>query len=1274
MNARRPAAVPALTYPAELPVCARRDEIVAAIRDHQVVVVAGETGSGKTTQLPKMCLELGRGVDAMIGHTQPRRIAARAVAERLADELGVAVGGAVGYAVRFDDRVGPETLVKVMTDGLLLAEIRRDRKLSAYDTVIVDEAHERSLNVDFLLGYLTTLLPRRPDLKVIITSATIDTQRFAAHFGAPVVEVSGRTWPVEIRYRPPGEDDGGGAAYDDDGDDGGRGGDIDINQAICDAVVELAAIGPGDILVFLPGERDIRDAADALRQHGPEGLEILPLYARLATADQHRVFRPHRGRRVVLATNVAETSLTVPGIRFVVDTGLARVSRFNHRSKVQRLPIEAISRASADQRAGRCGRLGPGTCIRLYSEADFAARPEFTDPEIVRTNLASVILSMAAIGLGEVEDFPFLDPPDRRSVADGRALLEELGAFAPGETTRLTKVGRQLAELPLDPRLGRMVVEAERRGCLREVVVIAAALSIQDPREYPAERSAEAAELHRRFEDPHSDFTGLLRLWDYLTGLQDELSGNGFRRRCRAELLHVLRVREWQDLVGQIRQSLRAQRSAFNHQPADAEQVHRAILSGLLSHIGVRDRERGDYLGARNTRWSIGRSSTLARRPPAWAMAGELVETDRTWARRVARIEPSWAEQAGAHLLQRRWSEPWWDPQRGEARVEERAFLYGLPVVAPRSVALQRIDPEAARRWFIDEALVARNWDAEFPPHSLTARREAMVASLEQRLRRADLLAGPEVRAAFFAAELPAEICGGPALMKWWRRQGRADPERLAVPLAVLLDRRGGPVELSDYPDRWRQGDVVLDLRYRYEPGAEDDGVTVLIPLDLLNQVSSEGFDWNIPGYRLELVSALVRSLPKPLRRELGPTGAVAAAILDGLDPSLGRLRDAAAGRLSRLAGQAVDPRVWDGIELPAHLHMHFAITDRGQVVAAGADLDALRRRLRSQMLESLRRCFPGWPRGGATTWDWGDIPEVLEAPGEDSNYRRAWPGLIEEDPARPAGRRAEPVPAPAPEGSVGLVLWDSAAARDAALWPAVRRLIRRRVPVPTAHVEARIAKTAKLAIVGAGRRLDDVVADCADAVVDQMITARGGPPRAQAVFDELAADAGAHLVDRVVRLSAIAGAVLGAAGQVLGAVDRLDDRYRSASHRRASTDIRRQVETLVAPGFVSLAGPGRLRDLLRYLDAAARRVERLPGDAPRDAQRQAVVDRLQARLDLLADRLSMGTAGPGAATTAAAVRWMIEELRVSLWAQQLGTPMPVSEERISRRLAEVGG
>ncbi len=1250
-----------MSYPPELPVSVRRDEILAVLRENQVVVVAGETGSGKTTQIPKMCLELGRGVDGMIGHTQPRRIAARTVAERLADELDVPLGGAVGYQVRFNDHVSDTTLVKVMTDGILLAEIRRDRLLTAYDTIIVDEAHERSLNIDFLLGYLTQLLPRRGDLKVVVTSATIDTVRFAAHFAAPVVEVSGRTYPVEIRWRPLGKD--GTDGVDEDATEGERAAGVrdteraagvrdterDINQALCDAVRELVAEGPGDVLAFLPGERDIRDAAEALRNDGPEGLEIVPLYARLSAAEQHRVFHPHRTRRVVLATNVAETSLTVPGIRYVVDSGLARISRYSHRTKVQRLPIEAISRASADQRAGRCGRVAPGVCIRLYAEGDYAARPEYTEPEILRTNLASVILQMAAIGLGEVESFPFVEPPDRRAVADGRALLEELGAFERRNgDLHLTPVGRRLAELPLDPRLARMVLEAERRGCLREVTVIAAAMSIQDPRERPADRAQSADELHRRFAAPDSDFLSMVRLWDYLAGLQSELSGNQFRKRLRAELLNVLRVREWQDVASQIRQVYRSEGVHANVEAATPEQVHQALLAGLLSQIGMRDRQRGDYQGARNTRWLIGRSSALARRQPPWAMAGELVETERTWARTVARIDPAWAEQLGAHLVKRSYGEPWWDAQRGEAMTEERVTLYGLPVVAGRRVSLARVDPVTAREMFVERALVERDWPVRLEPLDRNEARLARVASLEERVRRRLLRAGEGTLVEFYESRVPAEVTSGRAFERWWRRAAQSDPDLLDIPFGLLLDPKAGAVDLADWPEVWPQGGFELPLRYRWEPGAPDDGVTVQLPIVALERFPADAFDWQVPGLRPELVTELVRSLPKVLRRVLGPAGDVAREVLETTGPQDGPLLEVLARRLSLLSGEPIAPQLLDLDTVPAHVRMIVEVLDeRGRVRGRGRELQELQVALRGEVRAALARALPGIERHGMTGWEIGDLERRVER-----GPVLAYPSLADEGEA------------------VGVVLLESPDEQSAAMWAGTRRLLLLAVPLPVAHLQRRLTNETKLALAAAGVSPEDLAADVAAAVADRIIVAHGGPAFEAAGFAAMAEEAQRSLVERVVRVTTIAGGVLAAASRLEQRIAALEQADRAGLVSPAIADLRRQLARLVFPGFVSAAGTTRLGDLLRYLEAMSRRLDRLPADARRDANRQAAVSRVQARLDALHAHAGGGPLPAWAQD----VRFMIEELRVSLWAQELGTPSPVSEARIVRAIDRAGG
>ncbi len=987
-----------IRYPDELPVSARREDIAAAIRDHQVVIVAGETGSGKTTQLPKICLELGRGRDGrVIGHTQPRRIAARTVAERIAEELGVDLGAYVGYKVRFTDRSSDRTAVKVMTDGILLAEIQRDRELRGYDTIIIDEAHERSLNIDFILGYLKQLLPRRPDLKLLITSATIDPERFAAHFDdAPIVEVSGRTYPVEVRYRELVDDQ---------------------TQGITDAVRELMTEGPGDILVFCSGEREIRDAADALKKlklpRVTDQLEVLPLYARLSAAEQHRVFASHRTRRVVLATNVAETSLTVPGIHYVVDTGLARISRFSARTKVQRLPIEPISQASANQRAGRCGRVAAGICIRLYAEEDFAARPEFTEPEILRTNLASVILQMTALGLGDVARFPFVEPPDTRSVAAGMQLLDEIGAITtepdrrrsrgrgrrrdetPRGGHRLTKLGRQLVRLPIDPRLGRMMVEASRHDCLREVVTVVAALSMQDPRERPSDQQELADQKHRRFADPASDFAGLLNLWRYVKDQQKALSSSAFRRMCRSEFLNYLRIREWQDLDSQLRQVAKQLELPLNKQPAAAEAIHQALLAGLLSHIGSKDEEKRDYQGARGTRFSIFPGSALFKKQPPFVMAAELVETSRLWGRMNARIEPEWAEAAGAHLVKRSYSEPHWSKRRGAVMAYEKVTLYGVPIVVDRRVNYGRIDQEAAREIFVRHALVQGEWETHHRFYAANLRMLEEAEELEHRARRRDIVVDDETIFDFYDARVPADVVSKAHFDSWWKKERHTRPDLLTFPADLLTHDSAEQVSTADFPDSWRHADADLALDYHFEPGTELDGVTVDIPVSALNQVEAEDFSWPVPGLRHELVVALIRSLPKALRVNFVPAPNHAQAFLDATTPGEEPLLDALERHLRRTTGVVVAREDWDLDKIPQHLRLSFRVVDdAGSVLGAGKDLAALRAELRSTSDTAIARAGASVERSGLTTWDFDELPRtfVVTRAGHEV---RGFPALV---------------------------------------------------------------------------------------------------------------------------------------------------------------------------------------------------------------------------------------------------------------------------------------
>jgi ATP-dependent helicase HrpA len=1232
--------VPEIAYPPELPVSARRDDLLAAIGENQVVVVAGETGSGKTTQLPKLCLELGRGIRGGIAHTQPRRLAARTVAERIADELGVGIGAAVGYAVRFNDRSGEDTLVRLVTDGLLLAEIRHDRLLRRYDTIIVDEAHERSLNIDFLLGYLKAILPRRPDLKLVITSATIDPGRFSAHFGgAPVVEVSGRTYPVEVRHRPLAAQEGDAEA--------------DPIDAIGDAVGELLAEGPGDVLVFLSGEREIRDTAEALRGRLGAGVEILPLYARLSSAEQQRVFRPHAQRRVVLATNVAETSLTVPGIRYVVDPGTARISRYSARLKVQRLPIEAISQASADQRKGRCGRTADGICIRLYSEEDFARRPRFTDPEVLRTNLASVLLQMASLDLGDVESFGFLDPPDRRQVRDGLALLGELGAVEPGADARrprLTQTGRRLARLPLDPRLGRMVLEADARACADEVIVIAAALSIQDPRERPADRAQAADAGHARFADPGeaSDFLALANLWRYVRDLQRELSGNQFRRRCKAEFLHHLRIREWQDLVAQLRQAARQVGVTRNQTPGDAEQIHVALLAGLLSHVGMRDAQRRDYLGARGARFALFPGSSLARRPPSWVVVAELVETSRLFGRTAARIQPGWVEPLAGHLLRRTWAQPRWDRRRASVVATERATLYGLPVVAGRTVAYGAIDPVLSRQELLRHALVEGDWDARHAFLEENRRRVEEVRALEDRVRRRDLLAGDDALVAFFDDRVPAGVVSGAHFDRWWRDARREDPDRLTYPRELLLGGDGArAADPRALPDAWRQGEHTLRLSYRFDPSSDADGVTAHVPLALLGGLRPTGFDWLVPGLRHELVVALLRALPKDLRRPLVPIPDAAERLLAAMRPRSGPLTEVLAAALEATRGVRVPPGTWDLAALPPHLRMSFRVEDEdGAPLAEGFDLDALREALRPRLRARLAAAAPELERHGLRAWELGALPREVGLPGTGDGVR-AYPSLVDEGDA------------------VGVRILDTPGAQAAAMRAGTRRLLALTVPSPVRFVQDRLPLHAQLALAGApypspAAVLEDVAAAAIDALVDEA----GGPAWDAASFARLRDHVAGELADRTAALAEGVVRVLDLAREVQGRLDGL----RAAPLQDARRDVQAQLDALVRPGFVAEAGAARIADVERYLRAAAQRLERLPGALGADRDRLAVVAELE---DLLTTRLAARPGG-GPPPEVAELRWLLEELRVSLFAQALGTRRgagPISAKRIRRLL-----
>jgi ATP-dependent helicase HrpA len=1247
---QRRARVPAVTYPEQLPVSQKKDEIAAAIRDHQVVIVAGETGSGKTTQIPKICLELGRGVRGMIGHTQPRRIAARTVAERVAEELDTPLGEAVGWKVRFTDQVNPEgTFVKLMTDGILLAEIQTDRELRAYDTIIIDEAHERSLNIDFLLGYLAQLLPRRPDLKVVITSATIDPERFSRHFGeAPIVEVSGRTYPVEVRYRP---------LLEEDGEDADR----DQITAITDAVEELMGEGKGDILVFLSGEREIRDTADALTKKQYRFTEVLPLYARLSHAEQHRVFQPHTGRRIVLATNVAETSLTVPGIKYVIDPGFARISRYSHRTKVQRLPIEAISQASANQRKGRCGRLSDGVCIRLYSEDDFLARPEFTDAEILRTNLASVILQMTAAGLGDIEKFPFIDPPDHRNIRDGVQLLQELGALDPAQKDtrkRLTDTGRKLAQLPVDPRLARMVLEADKNGCVREVMVIAAALSIQDPRERPADKQTQADQQHARFRDETSDFLAYLNLWRYVREQQKERGSSSFRRMCKQEYLNFLRIREWQDIYSQLRTVAKQMGIHLTEEDAPADRVHVSLLAGLLSHVGMKDVKDGaknDYLGARGAKFAIFPGSALFKKPPRFVMSAELVETSRLWARVNARIEPEWVEPLAGHLLKRTYSEPHWEKDEAAVMAFEKVTLYGVPIIAQRKVNYGRIDPETSRELFLRNALVEGDWRTHHKFYADNRRLLSEVEELEHRARRRDIVVDDETLFDFYDQRVPDHVVSGAHFDSWWKHKRHEQPDLLDFEREMLIRESAEAVTKADYPDTWRQGPLKFRVTYQFEPGADADGVTVHIPLQVLNQVTDEGFDWQIPGLREQVVTELIRSLPKPIRRHYVPAPNFAKRFLERSVPLQEPLTVTMARELKRMVGVPFEADDFDWSKVPEHLRVTFRIVDeRRRTLAEDKDLEALKIKLRPKARQALsqaaaataeRQGGESLERRGLTDWTIGTLTRVFET--------------------RRAGQPVKAYPALVDDGdTVSVRLFDTEAEQTEAMWRGTRRLILRNIPVnPGKFASDRLTNAQKLALSanphGSVQALFD---DCATAAADRLIGDFGGPAWDEESYRKLFDKVRAEIVDTTVRTVEQVQQVL-AAWQ---ACERRLKAVRSPSLLPNLTDVRTQLDALVKPGFVTGTGLRRLPDLMRYLVAADRRLQQMPTNAQRDTSRMEKVHEMQDEYAWLLEQMPQGRPVPPAVLE---IRWMIEELRVSYFAHALGTAYPVSDKRIVKAI-----
>lgn len=1366
-----------ITYPEELPVSERRDDIMSAIRDNQVVIIAGETGSGKTTQIPKMCLELGLGEKGLIGHTQPRRLAARSVAERIAEELGQKIGETVGYQVRFTSEVGEHSAIKLMTDGILLAEIQNDKLLRRYSTLIIDEAHERSLDIDFILGYLKRILPQRPDLKVIITSATIDPERFARHFSPsyvpgkgivdenlsdeereiaeailpddapPIIEVSGRTYPVEIRYRPlEGEED----AYLDDEEVAE---DRDPTDAILDAIKELSKEAPGDILIFFSGEREIRDAKDAIEAmvlKSPRlNYEVLPLYARLSLAEQHRVFSPGSRPRIVLATNVAETSLTVPGIKYVIDTGTARISRYSARTKVQRLPIERISQASANQRSGRCGRVSDGIAIRLYSEEDFNSRPEFTDPEILRTNLAAVILQMIAIGVvrepGDISRFPFVQPPASRAINDGVNLLRELGALT--ERTRrkgrggnnsatLTAIGRAMAAFPVDPRLARMIIEGGRRGCAKEMMVLAAALTIQDPRERPADVRAEADAMHARFVDDTSDFSSFLLLWDYINEQQAALSSSQLRKMCHREYINYLRIREWQDLFAQLREmgrtaNIHASGGRDINASAHEVDIHKSLLTGLLSHVGVKEerekdskgRTRGprEYLGARGTKFAIFPGSGLFKKGPDWVLSAELVETSRLWARTNAAIEPQWIEEVGKHLISVQYSEPHWSLSSGAAVAYAKGTLFGLTIYADRPVQYARVDAAAAREIFIQSALVEGQWHTQHKFYLRNQRALAEVEELEARLRRRDLRVDDSVLFAFYDARIPAHVTDVRAFDKWWKQARLEDDNFLDFNPEKLINEEAADYDDSQFPRQWVQrtdsGELTLDLRYEYAPtagvggahteAAKRDGVAVQVPILFLNQLSPEPFRWQIPGLRHELVTALIKSLPKTIRRNFVPAPDVAraacAALEEDYSPATDELLPSLALVLRRLRGVVVEPEAFNWDAVPEHLKMGFQVRNaRNKILGEGKDLRALQQQLhkeiRSALADSLGASDEAMAKmvalaqgGSGNSGGSGNAgssaasaKKGAKSPAKGTQAEAGASGGVREVtgltefpadlfPNGEIPRKVQRViatqavngyPALVDEGSsVGLRIFPTEAEQLHAQRRGIIRLLQLQVPSPVRYVSEHLSHKEKIVFTqNPHGSIDELIRDCTVAALDHLVPHT--PIFTHAEYSELYEHVRAELIETVFDVTKLVAEILSEATALKKAIKKAT----SLTTMHAVSDVKAQMENLVYPGFVAQTGYDQLVHLPRYLKAAQVRLTKLGPNLHRDNQLMLTVQDLEDSYDNAVKSLPAGTIVPDALRR---VNWMIEELRVSFFAQELGTAYTVSEKRIAKAQRE---
>jgi ATP-dependent helicase HrpA len=1223
--------LPKPEYPDDLPVAQRREEILKAISAHQVVILCGETGSGKTTQLPKMCLELGRGVDGFIGHTQPRRIAARSVAARIAEELKTALGQQVGYKVRFHDRSSPDSYIKVMTDGILLAEIQQDRHLRQYDTLIIDEAHERSLNIDFLLGYLKWLLPKRRDLKVIITSATIDPERFSRHFNdAPIINVSGRTYPVEIRYRP---------LMDVDAEEEYE---RDQTSAILDAVDELGREAPGDILIFLPGEREIRETAEALRKHHPPATEILPLYARLSAEEQHRIFEPHGRRRIVLATNVAETSLTVPGIKYVVDSGYARISRYSWRAGVQRLPIEKVSQASANQRSGRCGRVSNGIAIRLYAEDDYNKRALFTEPEILRTNLAAVILQLATMWVADVEDFPFVEPPDTRLIRDGYKLLYELGAV--NDDYNVTAIGHQLAKLPLDPRYGRMLLAAHDNGVLREVLIIVSALTLQDPRERPLEKQQAADEKHSRFKDETSDFLSFLKLWDYFHEQRRHLSQRKFRELCKKEFLSFVRLQEWHDIHTQLHQmvlemggTVHEKKENNEETPPNYDAIHLSLLSGLLSNIGQKDEER-EYLGAGGRKFHIFPASGLKKKSPQWLMAAELVETSRLYARVVAKIQPEWVEKLADHLLRRHYTEPHWEQNAAQVAAFERTALFGITITPKRKVSYGRIDPEVCREIFIRHALVYGEYRTSAPFFRHNADLISEVEVLEAKGRRRDILADEQRLTAFYEPLIPAHVVNGHSFERWRKQAEHKNPKLLFLSRDYLMQREAGHERSGQFPDTLQVQGMILPLRYHFDPKAEDDGVTVRVPLLGLNQLAPTRFEYLVPGMLEEKITALIRGLPKQVRKQFVPAPDYARACMESIQPSDDvPLQAAVEKQLLRMTGNHIAPEAWAELALPTHLQMRFEVADdSSKVIKAGRDLDTLKGKVRQQTQHQLAaQPVQSIERTGITTWDFGDLPDNhwLETGGMKL---RTWPALVDQT------------------NSVAIRLFDNEADASAHHWQGVLRLYWLALPAEMRDIPKHLPSMAAMCLQYAATGKCEELKESITRYVFRQAFADYLTIRKQDSFQHALGECRKQLFAQAQEAARLLAPTL---AQYHDIRKQLKGKVQP-TWLEAMNDISDQTNHLVYVGFLENISPDELRHFPRYLKGIQRRLQKLAENPTKD---RALRVQVQPFWDQWKAKQQQGKTNEKLHE----YRWMLEEFRISLFAQELGTAKPTSAKRL---------